>query len=465
MDPWEPSPPISTLKVQAIQDQILSLLQKQVIEKVRQVHSPGYYSRFFVVPKKTKGVWRSILDLSTLGRYVVKEKFKMETVESIRTCLRQGQWVTSLDFTDAYFHVSIHPLDRKFLRFAVNGCVYQFRVLPMGLTSSPRIFTRVVKCVKQWVQKFGIHMYQYLDDWLIAAPSRVLVAHHTQFVLRLAQALGLMVNMDKSELEPTQNIQYLGYLFVLSEGLVRPPAERWLKIQQALAPFLDRPALPAQDWQHALGLLASTEKMVPLGLLHMRPIQIVLSSQWNLFWDSPSDLVEVTEDVRQAVRSWLTEEHVLVRTPLNIASNKDSQLQVFTDASQKGWGGHLEGEEIQGDWNPQEQTLHINVLELMAVQNTFIAFEEQLRGKAVLISTDNTTVVAYIRKQGGTRSVPLFQLAKELWEWVSERHITLQCRHIAGRLNVIADRLSRAEEVLLTEWGINNRVLQRVWLV
>ena len=41
----------------------------------------------------------------------------METPETIRISLQQGEWVTSLDFSDAYFHIPVHTLSRKFLRF------------------------------------------------------------------------------------------------------------------------------------------------------------------------------------------------------------------------------------------------------------------------------------------------------------------------------------------------------------
>ena len=45
------------------------------------------------------------------------EKFKMETPESIRTSLIPGEWVSSVDLSDAYLHIPIHPNSRKYLRF------------------------------------------------------------------------------------------------------------------------------------------------------------------------------------------------------------------------------------------------------------------------------------------------------------------------------------------------------------
>ena len=54
----------------------------------------------------------------------------------------QGQWLTSLDLKDAYFHIGIDPADRRYLRFCHNGTAWQFTVLPFGLSTSPRVFTK-----------------------------------------------------------------------------------------------------------------------------------------------------------------------------------------------------------------------------------------------------------------------------------------------------------------------------------
>ena len=61
----------------------------------------------------------------------------METPETIRTSLQTGEWVTSIDFKDAYFHIPIHSQSRKYMRFHVQGRSYQFKALPFGLSRAP----------------------------------------------------------------------------------------------------------------------------------------------------------------------------------------------------------------------------------------------------------------------------------------------------------------------------------------
>ena len=74
--------------------------------------------------------------------------------------------------------------------------------------------------------------------------------------------------------------------------------------------------------------------------------------------------------------------------------------------------------------------------------------EHLCKGQIVLVATDNTTVVSYINKQGGMRSDSLCAVLWRLLSWCHHRGITLRARHIPGRLNVIADKLSRHNQVI-----------------
>ena len=99
------------------------LMDKNAVELVQNQASLGFYNRLFLVPKPNNK-WRPILDLSKLNLFLKVEKFKMETPETIRTSLQTGEWVTSIDFKDAYFHIPIQEQSRKCLRFHVQGQTY-----------------------------------------------------------------------------------------------------------------------------------------------------------------------------------------------------------------------------------------------------------------------------------------------------------------------------------------------------
>ena len=286
------STPANPVKKKAMAELVLDLLEKNVIEIV-QKQSPGHISRFFIVPKKDTGKWRAILDLKTVNGFVAKEKFKMETAENISEHLKQGEFATSYDLSDAYHHIPVAVASRKFLRFFFQGKLYQYRGLPMGLTTSPRIFTRIIKVIREYFQRQSITLHQYLDDWLTHAASYSVVQDNTRSIVEVTQQLGFLINFKKSELVPKKEFCFLGYLFKLDMGIVVPTEERWEKIQKKILRFLSVDSVEAEEWQSLLGVLAATEKLVKLGMLHMRPIQVGLLDQWSPFWGNPKDYVPV----------------------------------------------------------------------------------------------------------------------------------------------------------------------------
>jgi hypothetical protein len=136
---------------------------------------------------------------------------------------------------------------------------------------------------------------------------------------------------------------------------------------------------------------------------------------------------------------------------------------VTTDASLTGWGGHLLDEIASGTWSAIEAQSHINLLELWAVVNSVQKFEGAVTGCNILIQSDNSTVVAYLNKQGGTRSPLLCLHTLKFFRWCQDRQITLRARHIAGVTNILADDLSRGRSSGATEWSLAPQVVQTIF--
>ena len=82
-----------------------------------------------------------------------------------------------------------------------------------------------------------------------------------------------------------------------------------------------------------------------------------------------------------------------------------------------------------------------------------------------MIATDNSTVVSFINKQGGTHSPTLLWLTVELLLWLEAQNIIVRARHIPGCLNVIADHLSRPNQPISTEWSLHPEIVERIFRV
>ena len=160
-----------------------------------------------------------------------------------------------------------------------------------------------------------------------------------------------------------------------------------------------------------LGKLSAAADFVLLGRLHLRPLQLSFvcletsyfssrSSSYDKWYNSIS-LTMV--DKPQSVREGTT-----IHPP-------DPKFFLYTDASHFGRGAHLEPTALSfhGRWTEDQSQLHINMLEMMAIRLALKQAITFIHHSCIMISMDNTTVVSYINKQGGTHSP---NLCVEVWE-------------------------------------------------
>ena len=448
-------------KAKALGREIASLLDKQAIEELDpRSLTPGFYSRIFLVPKKDGGC-RPVFDLKALNRFVSKEKFKMTTPRVVTNALHRGDWAVSIDLKDAYFHVPIHAKSKRLLRFALTDSdglrVFQFRALPFGLTSAPRVFTKVILPLGHQAHMRAISLLQYLDDWLIRSPDKLLLSQQTGWLLEVMRRAGFVLNEAKSHLTPTQRITHIGVEYHLDLGLMFPPMTRVQKFEHRILTLLKIPVTTAFFWLSLLGILSSATDAIPLGRLHLRPLQLYLLAHWRPASRNLKALIPVKHDLLDHhLRWWLDRECTRAGMPLDIP---EAQAHLFTDASGSGWGGHLATLQVSGVWSTRETKLHINQLEMMAVLNALMAFRKQLTGMTVQLMTDSATVVSYLRKQGGTVSLSLYRLAREVLLLARDAQITILVKHIPGEKNVLADLLSRRDKIIHTEWTLHQSVV------
>ncbi|XP_064416665.1 uncharacterized protein LOC135357773 [Latimeria chalumnae] len=116
---------------------------------------------------------------------------------------------------------------------------------------------------------------------------------------------------------------------------------------------------------------------------------------------------------------------------------------------------------VQGLWSEEESRLHINLLELRAVRCALARLLHKVSGSRVLLRMDNTTVVCYVNRQGGTRSPALCWEAELLWNWALSHQVDLRAVHLAGKDNVLADTLSR-DLVDPHEWFLNQQIVDDI---
>ena len=104
--------------------------------------------------------------------------------------------------------------------------------------------------------------------------------------------------------------------------------------------------------------------------------------------------------------------------------------------------------------------LHISLLEMKAMFLSLQSFQEVVAGCCMTAMCDNSTVVAYVNKQGGTVSRSLCSLASQLLRWTESLDVHLGARYLPGQSSVLADLLSRRDQVIGTEWSLHPQVVR-----
>lgn len=135
---------------------------------------------------------------------------RMLTTSTLLHVVRPGDWFTSIDLKDAYFHIPIYPPHRKFLRFAFQGRMYEYQVLPFGLSLSPRVFVKCTEAAIAPLKRRGIRIATYIDDWLLLSESEIMGREHTRLAVDHLMALGFTINYERSVLQPAQAISFIG---------------------------------------------------------------------------------------------------------------------------------------------------------------------------------------------------------------------------------------------------------------
>uniref|UniRef100_A0A383WKW3 Reverse transcriptase domain-containing protein n=1 Tax=Tetradesmus obliquus TaxID=3088 RepID=A0A383WKW3_TETOB len=159
----------------------------------------------------------------------------MEHAEVAAGMMRPGDYMMVVDMKAGYHQMPVKPGFRKLLCFAWKGKVYQWQVMPFGLSSAPRAYSKLARCLlKRW-RAMGIRCSNYIDDFIFFAASLEEAERIRAQVLRDLTALGWFISPGKCMLQPGTMVEYLGLVFCsLPEPHVRVPHK---KLERAQALF------------------------------------------------------------------------------------------------------------------------------------------------------------------------------------------------------------------------------------
>ena len=445
---------------QSVNLELNKFLTKGVVREVK-LEEVKFLSNVFVRPKKD-GTHRVILNLNKLNQSIDYKKFKMETLKSIISLMRPNCFMGSIDLKDAYYTVPVALAHQGFLCFPwadETGVLkyYAYTCLPNGLTSAPRLFTKLLKPALSFLRTQGITIAMYIDDSFIQAGSYDECFQHVQVASETLKSLGFIINNDKSVMTPTQKLSMLGFILDSVDMLVKPTSEKATKVVNMFKESLLTERISIRKVAQLIGNIVGLFPGVEFGELHYRQLERLKVEGLQANKGSFDAVVALTDECKAELQWWIDNLHNAKKP---ISRGPPNEI-LRTDASNDGWGAVKDGVATGGRWSETELSLHINCQEMKAVLLGLQSLCKNTTQKHIRLEIDNSTAVAYINSMGGMVSRACDLVAKDTWQWAMERENWISAVHIPGVNNVEADYMSRVFEDR-TEWMLDSKVFQNV---
>ena len=134
---------VSEKQRQCIEKHVTDMLERNIISESL---SP-WSSPVVLVPKGNSGETRFCVDYRKLNKVTKRDSFPLPLIESTLDALGGSQCFTTLDLLSGYWQIEVNQESKEKTAFTTFGGLYEFNVLPFGLTNAPSSFQRLMESV------------------------------------------------------------------------------------------------------------------------------------------------------------------------------------------------------------------------------------------------------------------------------------------------------------------------------
>ena len=333
--------------------------------------------------------------------------------------------------------------------------LYEFTCLPNGLSSAPRVFTKLLKPALSMLRSKGILVIAYIDDLLFLADTPQELEKSVSEAVNLLQTLDFTIHTEKSMVTPAQQAQFLGFILNCIDMTISIVPSKATKVATACKQTSNATHLTIREVASVVGQLVACFPAVTYGPLYYRALENHKIEALKANCGNLDGAIQLGVSAKADLLWWA---HNVGNNPQYILRSCPD-LTLKCDSSLLGWGCVIDGTThcMGGRWNEEEKKLHINHLELKAI---YLGLKALCSTKANVhnkLLSDNQTAVSYIKNMGGTHSPSCNNIAREIILWCKARNIWLSISHIPGKLNVEADQASRVFNDD-TEWSLDSNL-------
>jgi hypothetical protein len=406
------------MKRQLIKEHVQEMLKLGII-----VPSDSEWASPVHLHTKDKGkTWRFTVDYRKFNLRLKSDPYPFVKMDALLHRLGEARFLTVLDLKKGFWQIRMHPDSQKYCSFVCDEGKFEFTRLNFGIKTAPAQFVRLVSKVLGDAK--GIFADAYLDDIIIFSKTWQEHMSHIKYVLEKLKKAGLTVNPQKCQFGKT-TIKYLG--FVVSPEGVQIDRDK-------LAPLLDYPVPKSvKDTRRFLGLCGWYRTFIENFSDIAEPLNRLLKKSLAFSWK------EAQQSAFQKLKQAIVDSAVLA------FPNFNEKFIVRTDASDYGISGVL-AQKVNGLERPiafasrsvtkAEQSYSTPEKECCAILFALKKFEQYLEGQEFFLETDNQALVwLHSMRDVNTKFLRWSLRIQDFQATIS---------HCPGRLNVVADALSRA---------------------
>eukprot|EP00122_Pirum_gemmata_P007107 Pgem_evm2s6513 len=407
--------PVSPKLKKPIESQIEELLKNGMIRKSKSAWAAPVHC----VPKKAAGEWRLVVDYRELNKRIVADSYPIPRMMDILYDVQGCKYYIIVDVEWGFYNIGIRESCKHLTAFICHLGLFEFNVMPMGLKNSPAEFQRIIDAALGYMDSAKVKVY--IDDIVIAADSEGEALDAFEEVLKRLSAAGLRIKVKKLEMLQS-SVKLLGH--VVSENGIEVDKDRIVALRKMRTPK------NKDELKSFLGTVAYMKLFIPNYSLRVAKLSALLKKNVVFKWDDEhqqtyDEVIAMMEEGATLVTPVGTGSYVMVTDASNVAvgvallcyQNNDLQLIAFYSQTLS---------DTQRNWDTRER-------ELYAIKYGLGKCYELIKGHHVFVLTDHKSL----------QWLDAVEQSKiQRWKWYLNQ-FDLTIIHIAGKLNVIADWLSR----------------------
>jgi hypothetical protein len=407
------------------------------------------------------------LEHSSLNSLIDKDEYSLSYVrldDAIQAIKRAGvgAHLMKLDIQDAFHIVPLNPEIWRFYGLRWLDKYYFHARLAFGSRSSPKLFDMVSQAICYIAHhNYGIEVIMHLlDDFFSVQRSHPdIVAERTMALLtHIFGTLGVPLSKRKT-VGPVHVLEYLGVILDSDLMQARLPRDKVERVMALLDEVSRCKTCTKKKLLSLLGHLNFASRVILPGRAFVSYLLRLAHSVKELH-----HRVSLTRECRLDMQMW----RQFLSTWNGVSFFHDdiftesSDMGLFTDASGSiGYGGYWEGQWFQGRWPSTVRLepgsgndISIAYMELYPIVVAALLWGKQWRAKKITFICDNQATVAIIKK-GRSRSPMIMKLMRKLTLCAAQNNFTFNSKFLSGRLNVIADALSRFQNTTFRRLAAN----------